>query len=123
MRLDTECDVSVDAGLRPDTGLEQTIASVRDTLLAEHLGLNAEVVARETAARGSLVAAIEKLRRDSGRTLAPFVDPALHAVETWLAENEVLDPESPAEMFEKLIEARPVSRMVALLRFQRHAAP
>ncbi len=37
MRLDTECDVTVDETLAPD-GAAGSIADIRNDLLAEHLG-------------------------------------------------------------------------------------
>ena len=36
------------------------------------------------------------------RSLRPYEVPNLGEVETWLADNEVLDPESPDEMFESM---------------------
>ncbi|WP_267388206.1 phospholipase D-like domain-containing protein [Sphingomonas sp. GC_Shp_3] len=95
MGLDTECDVMIDAG---DEGA-QAICAIRDGLIAEHLGVPTERITTEIAARGSIIATIEALRGD-GRSLRPYEVPDLNAVETWLADNEVLDPESPSEMFE-----------------------
>ncbi len=60
------------------------------------------LVGDEVAARGSLIAAIEDLRRSSGRTLKPYVEENLSAVEAFHADNETLDPEGLAEMFETL---------------------
>jgi len=99
LRLDTECDVIVDATRHPGAGVEATIAAVRDDLIAEHLGVPAERVTQVFAETGSLIATIERLR-SHGRSLRPYTVPDLDAVETWLADNEVLDPEGPAEMFE-----------------------
>ena len=94
LRLDTECDVTIcDDGSR--------IAAIRDGLVAEHLGREPAEIAASIAERG-LIATIESLRGAGGRTLVPYEVPDLHAVETWLADNEVLDPEGPAEMFEPL---------------------
>lgn len=95
MGLDTECDITIDAG---DEGAE-AIRAIRDGLIAEHLGLPAARVAAQIDAQGSLIAAIEALR-GPGRSLRPYEVPDLNAVEGWLADNEVLDPESPSEMFE-----------------------
>ena len=50
--------------------------------------------------RGSLIETVESLRSD-GRSLHPIRCPNLHEVEKWLADNEVLDPDGPAEMFER----------------------
>ena len=47
----------------------------------------------------SLIATIEQLR-GSGRSLRPYEVPDLDGVQEWLADNEVLDPEGPGEMFE-----------------------
>ena len=95
MGLDTECDVTIDAGEEGGAA----IRAIRDGLIAEHLGMAVEQVAREIDARGSIIATIEALR-GSGRSLRPYEIPALSDVEAWLADNEVLDPESPSEMFE-----------------------
>lgn len=97
LRLDTECDLAIEA-----RGAEEAarIVAIRDDLLAEHLGLPVERVSAAVAEKG-LIGAVEALRGD-GRSLRPFEQPDLGAVETWLADNEVLDPEGPDEMFEAL---------------------
>lgn len=101
MRLDSECDVIVDAADGADEALTTAVTNLRDDLLAEHLGVPAADVTRTIAATGSLIAAIEQLR-GSGRTLLPYDVPNLSEVEAWLADHEVLDPEGPDEMFEVL---------------------
>jgi phosphatidylserine/phosphatidylglycerophosphate/cardiolipin synthase-like enzyme len=101
MRLDSECDVIIDAGAESDTDVNSAIVELRDNLLAEHLGVDATKVAATLAETGSLIATVEQLR-SSGRTLVPYEDPDLTAVEAWLADHEVLDPEGPDEMFEAL---------------------
>lgn len=99
LRLDTECDVVIDATRHPGAGLEARIAATRNDLIAEHLDVAPERVAEVIAQTGSLIATIERLR-GTGRSLRPYEVPDLDAVEKWLADNEVLDPEGPAEMFE-----------------------
>src|SRR3546814_6016081 len=47
----------------------------------------------------SIIAVIEQVR-GKGKTLVPFEPPPLNEIEKKLADNEVLDPESPDEMFE-----------------------
>ncbi|MBB3950521.1 phospholipase D-like domain-containing protein [Aureimonas jatrophae] len=101
LRLDTECDVTVDLDLCGDNSASRTIAAVRNDLLAEHLGTRPETVAAHLDQTGSLIATIEALR-GSGRSLRPYEVPDLSSVEAWLADNEVLDPEGPEEMFEPL---------------------
>jgi phosphatidylserine/phosphatidylglycerophosphate/cardiolipin synthase-like enzyme len=97
--LDTECDVTIDTRLAANAGTAPAIRAIRDGLIAEHLGIEPEQVARQIDASGSLIATIEALR-GAGRSLRPYEVPDLNEVEKWLAENEVLDPECPDEMFE-----------------------
>ena len=99
MRLDTECDVTIDAAHPGNETAAGEIRSLRDSLLAEHLGIPADTVAAAIETKGSLVEAIETLRGE-GRSLRPYEIPDLHEVEAWLADNQVLDPEGPDEIFE-----------------------
>ncbi len=101
LRLDTECDVTIDTDLPGDTPAAGRIAAIRDGLLAEHLDVAAEEIAMGLTDGGSLIALIERLR-GSGKTLIPFAPPRLGRFTTWLADKEVLDPEGPEEMFEAL---------------------
>jgi phosphatidylserine/phosphatidylglycerophosphate/cardiolipin synthase-like enzyme len=119
MRLDTECDVVIDAALPANAALRPAIAAMRDELLAEHLGSTPAEVARALARSGSLIQTIESLRRP-GRTLVAYETPDLSAVEAWLADNEVLDPEGPEEMFEAIAK-RGLFRRFSRLR--RHRPP
>ena len=50
-----------------------------------------------------LIAAIGALR-GNGRSLRPYQLPDVGDVSKWLADNELLDPEGPQEMFEPLAE-------------------
>jgi len=96
MRLDTECDVAIAAR---DDATESCIARIRDGLIAEHIDRTPGEVADRLAETGSLIATIEGLR-GPGRTLRDYVVPDLDAVEAWIADNEVLDPEEPEDLFE-----------------------
>jgi phosphatidylserine/phosphatidylglycerophosphate/cardiolipin synthase-like enzyme len=98
LRLDTECDLALEAA---DDDARRTIARIRGGLLAEHLDVPVEEVDRLLAETGSLIETVERLR-GSGKTLDPYEVPELGAVTEWLADNEVLDPEGPDEMFESL---------------------
>lgn len=98
MRLDTECDLAI--AVEADSAAGRRIGAIRDDLLAEHLGVPAATVTETVARTGSLIAAVETLRGGEGRTLRPYETPDLSSVEEWLADNEVLDPEGPDEMFE-----------------------
>ncbi|KQU49633.1 phospholipase [Sphingomonas sp. Leaf339] len=98
LRLDTECDLAIVAGTESERA---GVTAIRDGLIAEHLGLERKVVADAIESSGSIIETIERLR-GSGKTLRPFEEPDLSAIEEWLADNEVLDPEGPEEMFEAL---------------------
>ena len=106
MRLDTECDVTIDTALPANAGSGKSIRAIREGLLAEHLGTETDAVAAEFERTGSLISAIDALRRASARTLRPYQTPDLSAVEKWLADNDVLDPEGPEEGFEALTKHR-----------------
>lgn len=99
MRLDTECDVILSADEPENAHLVDEIATLRDDLLAEHLGVPPDQVTATLARTGSLIATIEALR-GPGRSLMPYEIPELSGVEEWLAENEILDPNGPDEIFE-----------------------
>jgi phosphatidylserine/phosphatidylglycerophosphate/cardiolipin synthase-like enzyme len=98
MRLDTECDVLLDAARNGDH-VQEIVVGIRNGLLAEHLGVSRDQVESVLDETGSLIETIERLR-GSGRSLRPYEIPDVDAVEAWLADNEVLDPEGPGEMFE-----------------------
>lgn len=100
--LDTECDVTFDAALTTSGDFGAAVASMRCSLLGEHLGVGPDEVATRFRATGSLIATIEHLRRSSGRSLRPYAEPNLSEIEEFLADNEILDPEGPDEMFETL---------------------
>ena len=107
LRLDTECDVTIESA-------DGRVAAIRDDLLAEHLGTEPATVS-EAIARDGLIGAIERLR-GHGKTLVPYEVPDLSGVERWLADNEVLDPEGPDEMFEAFSKRGLLRR----LRHRRH---
>ena len=124
MRLDTECDVTIDAALEGNRLATTGIARIRVGLLAEHLGVTPERVADVFSKSESLIETVELLRSDS-RSLQPYQVPNLHEVEKWLADNEVLDPNGPAEMFEDPTQGsllRGLRRRLARLR-RRPPAP
>lgn len=101
LRLDTECDVVIAADEPGNAHAGETIAAIRNDLVAEHLGCQPEEIARHLDETGSLIATIEALRGE-GRTLVPYELPELSDAEEWLADNEILDPEGPDMIFESL---------------------
>ncbi len=96
MGFDTECNIAIEA--RGDERVRRAIAGLRERLLAEHLGRQPAEVAAETARRsGSLIGAIEALKRP-GRALEP-INPVLAAdAERLLQASELIDPERPARL-------------------------
>lgn len=99
LQLDTECDVLLSTDEPGCEDLGDQITHVRNDLLAEHLGVSVDEIAARFQEKESLIAAIESLRGD-GRTLVPYEIPELSGIEEWLADNEILDPNGPDEIFE-----------------------
>lgn len=104
MGLDSECDLTLDAGRPANAAAAPAIERLMHDLLAEHLGSEADVVAAQIARTGSLIAAITALAHNPRRlvSLPPTVPGAAEAA---LAEHELLDPEGSDEDFERI--ARP----------------
>lgn len=101
MRFDRECDVAFEA--RGDSRIRSRIAEFRSDLLAEHLGVAAAQVLPAVSTEGSVIAAIDAMRRQSkGKTLVDYKTPEISDLEKWLADNEILDPEGPEELFEAI---------------------
>jgi phosphatidylserine/phosphatidylglycerophosphate/cardiolipin synthase-like enzyme len=107
LRLDTECDVVIDAARTRNADARGTIANIRNSLLAEHLDSDCDTIAATIAETGSIIETIERLRGD-GRSLRPYEVPELDTVREWLADNKILDPEGPGEMFEGLSGRKPL---------------
>jgi phospholipase D1/2 len=81
--------------------LKRRIRTLRDDLLAEHLGCEPARFSKAFEdASGSLIDAIESLCGE-GRTLRPF-EPPDFGVGDALAENDLLDPERAARAFPRL---------------------
>ncbi len=94
MGFDTECDLTVQAQGRAE--VRAGIRSFRDGLLAEHLGVEPERVAREVGRGRSVGAAIDALR-SPGRTLRRL-DHEPEASETVMSIAGLADPEQPVEL-------------------------
>ncbi|HEX2493705.1 MAG TPA: phospholipase D-like domain-containing protein, partial [Steroidobacter sp.] len=94
MGLDTECDLTIEA--RELEAVRSPIRGLRAQLLAEHLGVKPQAVQEAIAASGSMIAAIERLRRED-RTLKELVLPPQPS-EGVLSMVSVADPERPVEL-------------------------
>ncbi|MFC3096313.1 phospholipase D-like domain-containing protein [Alteraurantiacibacter palmitatis] len=99
MGLDSECDVFIDAR-RPGNGhAAPAIRDLRLSLLGEHCGITPDEVAQLEEKAGSMAAMIALLGGREGCRLRPFHPPANGDLEEALATMQLLDPESPEEMF------------------------
>jgi len=98
-RLDSECDLAIDTRLAANADAGAVITALRTRLMAEHLAVPEAAVAARFAETGSLIATIEALQ-GTGKTLKLLEFEEPDAVEDFIAENELLDPETPDEMFE-----------------------
>ena len=111
MGLDTECDLVIEAGEdeRPDSPVRARIAEIRSRLMEEHLGVTPDQLTATLAeANGSLIGAIEGLRRPQGRSLRPFEPPAVAATAHAMAGTGLLDPDRPESLAVAFRRARAI---------------
>jgi phospholipase D1/2 len=102
LRLDTECDLVLEAEGKPH--VRTAIAGVRDRLVAEHLGVAAaDVAAARARAGGALGGAIEALR-GGARTLVPLELPAPAWPDEIAPDASLLDPDQPVARKGVLVE-------------------
>lgn len=105
--FDSECDVALEA---PGDGdgdgkVSGQIAHTRNDLLAEHLDVNESDIRKSIEETGSLIETIKRLSHD-GRTLRAYHIPDVNAVDEWLAENDILDPERADDGFAGIASRR-----------------
>ena len=93
MGLDTECDLALEAARDED---RKAITSIRNRLLAEHLGVEPDEFAKAVDDKGSLIQAIESLRGNA-RTLTPIEDDIDPELDQLVPETETVDPEHPVD--------------------------
>lgn len=101
MRLDTECDLTIDAARPGHDRIRPQILALRDDLLAEHLGVEPSAVSQAWRETGSLIQAVERLR-GGGRSLHVYEPPPLTMGGKFLVERQLLDPDGPERAFEPL---------------------
>ncbi|GAA4766359.1 phospholipase D-like domain-containing protein [Novosphingobium ginsenosidimutans] len=113
--LDSECDMFIDAA-RPGNGHARAgITKLRYALLAEHLGLTRREVEAALERDPSMFNLIENAPR-KGKYLEPFALRPLSETERAVADNALLDPERPEELFEPLNKRRGLFRRGSFLR-------
>jgi phosphatidylserine/phosphatidylglycerophosphate/cardiolipin synthase-like enzyme len=115
MGLDTECDVFLDAARPGNAHAVAGICRVRHALLAEHCGLEPSQVSGLLEEHGSMAAMIDRLDMP-GKRLAPFALRPLTDTEKAVADNALLDPERPGELFEPIGGKRGLFRRGGILR-------
>lgn len=102
--FDSECDLTLECPAGGDAAdVAARIAGVRNDLVAEHLGVpHEELAVALDLSGGSLIGAIEALRRETGSLLPLEPDDPNPVEEEVLAENDLLDPERPAAIYRSL---------------------
>ncbi len=99
MGLDTECDVTIEAG--GDAGIAAAIREFRNRLLGEHLGAESQRIESEIGRTGSIMGAIEALHCE-GRTLERL-DGMPQWSEAVISAAQVADLERPVSL-DQLVE-------------------
>jgi phospholipase D1/2 len=112
MGFDSECDLIIEA--RPDDVVTQrAIASVRERLLGEHLGVSPELVREACAARG-FIAGVESLRdHNPAKTLRVLDVDKPTWLEPIVTASSVIDPERPIRvdpLIDRVLPAEPKER-------------
>ncbi len=102
MGLDTECDLTLEA--QGEKRIQKAVASLRNRLLAEHLGTDPKTVRQAVEQRGSLIGAVAALQ-SGGRSLRELEISIPEWAESFYPNAEWLDPERPLRVerfFEEL---------------------
>jgi phosphatidylserine/phosphatidylglycerophosphate/cardiolipin synthase-like enzyme len=115
MRLDTECDVTVEAA----TDIHRSrISRLRNRLLAEHLGISAADVEAFLSKEGSLLRLVD-LRGANGRCLRELPDEDRPI--QWMLGSELVDPSRPVtadvvmEALTSSVTDQPVRRLLPFI--------
>lgn len=113
--LDSECDVFIDSERPGNEHAVPVIRNLRARLLAEHTGLPFNEVVAALNDGKSMHALIDGAPK-GGKRLEKFVLQALTEAEKTVADNALLDPERPEEMFEPIHKRRGLFRKGGWLR-------
>ena len=101
--LDSECDVVIDCALPANAECGDQIKALREQLMAEHLAVDPTDVAAKFEETGSLIAVIEACLGE-GRKLDLLDLEKPGEFDKFIADNELLDPESADAFLEPLNE-------------------
>lgn len=97
--LDSECDLHIDTAVDANQNAKAAITRLRHRLLAEHCGVSPERMAEVLNTGITMREAVEHLK-NSSRRFERLELPELSDAEKALADQAMLDPESPDEFFE-----------------------
>lgn len=117
MRLDTECDLAIEAK-SGDIQTRKVIAGLRNRLLGEHLGCEPDDVDKQIRRKKSIISAIATLR-GKHRTLKPLEPRLPELSDATLKDIEIMDLEQPVNSglllnhFVPRQHAKPVGRRIA----------
>lgn len=113
--LDSEADLFIDAA-RPGNGhAGAAITRLRHRLLAEHLGMAVDDVRVALEADPAMLTLIQNAPK-TGKRLDALDLPPLTVTEKAVADNALLDPERPGELFEPFSKRRGLFRRGGWLR-------
>ena len=104
MGMDTECDLAVEAG--GDSRVRAGIRHIRNRLLAEHLSMPVEAIAKEMERNGSLCALIDA-HQGADHTLLPIEPVSGEVAEPSTALRDTVDPGEPLGVGEALTQLVP----------------
>ena len=94
MRLDTECDLAIEAG--GEARISEAITRFLARLLGEHLGVPPEMVVKTLGVSASLTATVDSLRGGE-RTLDPLDGVVREWLDELVPESTLIDPERPVD--------------------------
>ena len=115
MGLDSECDVFIDCDRPGNDHAMAGIRRIRESLLAEHLGLPEEDMPGLLEKHGSMAGLIAAIGDSNARHLRSFHPRPLDDWERDFALRETLDPEEPEDLFDILPPDRGLFRPGSLL--------
>ncbi len=112
MGFDSECDLAIeaDSSNSEQDDVRRQITSVRNQLVAEHLGVSIDELESATLECGSLLKAVDALAGE-GKSLRPFTEQTVSGEASPLAENDLMDPDHVPRSL-----TRTVQRFIAGLR-------
>jgi phospholipase D1/2 len=111
MGCDTECNLAIEA--TGEQRVREAIRKLRHRLLAEHLGVRIDAVARAEQEHVSALAVIAALSGD-GRSLAPLEPQVPAALDALVPPSEYVDPEQPVALEQLVSELVPAEESHSL---------